>query len=73
MVRLLRVVNEEKTFDLGFNPTMVRLLHFKLYNPADPQGCFNPTMVRLLQCPFALNGGDVVGFNPTMVRLLLSD
>jgi len=51
MVRLLLIsVPPERQRENGFNPTMVRLLHFTLPPLAHPYTqCFNPTMVRLLQ------------------------
>ena len=58
--------------ELGFNPTMVRLLQVpnNLRSLAVPF-CFNPTMVRLLPNSAMTNSAMTKCFNPTMVRLLL--
>jgi len=55
---------------LRFNPTMVRLLHFRVGRAKRNCRCFNPTMVRLLRPKGDRRNFERVGFNPTMVRLL---
>ena len=56
--------------EVGFNPTMVRLLQWMLLSGRTGSSSFNPTMVRLLPFAGQAPSAGQFRFNPTMVRLL---